>query len=273
MGKTRAALVLFGVPKFFDLVWDAYVENLLSANADACFHVFVHMYDDLESITNPRNKEIDIKIQSPAHIRSIAGSGPSPLTIVTSRQGEFDNTIDWLTEDYEEKFEFRLETARNVFRQSNSLELAFAAAARIEPDIYVFARPDTFLLRTVSLPTLSNGEMYIPQWHGWPGKEVNDRFAVCSPMAAEIYARKGRAYERYVKDKAYVHNPERMLRWWLVENEVVFREIGDEAHRWWAPLVRIRGNGQIAARDAATFKLRDVDDLKALLPGSRRPAL
>ena len=56
-----------------------------------------------------------------------------------------------------------------------------------------------------------------------------------------------------------------MLRWWLVENNVTFREIGDEKENLWAPLLRVRGNGEIPARDASTFKAKNIQDLKKLL--------
>lgn len=185
--------------------------------------------------------------------------------MISSNQSEFDKTLNWLNDEYADKFKFTLETARNMFRQSNSLRLAYSDAAKHNPDVFVFARSDTFLADKLILPRVKKGEMYIPQWHGWPGIEVNDRFSVCSKIAAKIYARKGAAYEKYVKEREYVHNPERMLRWWLIENKLTFREMGNELEDLWAPLLRVRGNGEVPARDALTFKAKNIQDLKQIL--------
>ena len=260
---SQAALILFGVPKHFDLIWKAYMQNLVLQNPGTQFRIYFHYYEDLTSITNVKNAEIDIDVQSLEVIESILTG--IDYTVITSNQSEFDKTINWLVDDHADKFEFTLETARNMFRQSNSLRLAYNEAAIHSPDVYIFARSDTFLADKLVLPKVADGEIYIPQWHGWPGIEVNDRFSVCSRGAAKIYARKGEAYEKYVKEKSYVHNPERMLRWWLIENNVTFWEMGDEIEHLWAPLLRVRGNGKVPARDASTFKAKNVEDLKKIL--------
>lgn len=66
---TQTALILFGVPKHFDLIWKSYNKNLVLQNPDTQFRIYFHYYKDLTTLTNVKNGEIGIEIESLEEIK------------------------------------------------------------------------------------------------------------------------------------------------------------------------------------------------------------
>ena len=52
----RVAIILFGVPKNFDLVWHAYYKKVVEFNHRP-LDIFMHFYTDIKTVYTPRNGE------------------------------------------------------------------------------------------------------------------------------------------------------------------------------------------------------------------------
>ena len=52
----RVAIILFGVPKHFDLVWHAYYNKVIRFNHRP-MDIFMHVYTDIKTVYTPRNGE------------------------------------------------------------------------------------------------------------------------------------------------------------------------------------------------------------------------
>lgn len=209
-----AALVLFGVPKSFEFIWQAYLENIVERNPHVGFHAYMHMYSDLhqQGFTNERNEEEDIKLESPDDILDILDIGGVSTTLVTSPQSEFDQLelLTWMQSGDEENFGgFSFSTLKNVFRQGNSMKRAYLSASNQthlavnianqedighpqnitrtelkgenenhiqQPifDVYIFARSDTLLMSPIDIPCSGLGDREI---HVGPYQNVTNPMA------------------------------------------------------------------------------------------------
>ena len=208
------ALILFGIPKEFDVIWKAYKSNIINRNVHhvTSFHVHMHMYNDVWNLTNTKNHEYNINLKdtnTPESIRRIISNntnnpitrdneGKIKLFLTTSSQTAYDETelLPWLnknendTKFFDERY-WSYETLQNMFRQGNSIKLAYlsavstAASAAISAknspttsitaddyDMYIFLRSDTLLLSPIDLPCASvtsyssepEMEIHIPSW-------------------------------------------------------------------------------------------------------------
>lgn len=219
----------------------------------------MHMYTDVAVITNQRNGEKSVHIQSVNEIKAILNRYEYPYSVIKTNQSEVDQNMLWLTsKEYTNKFDFPIESAKNVFRQQNSLMLAYEAARRWDPDIFIFARSDTLLISKTRIPSVPF-DILIPGWHYWPGHEYNDRFAICSRKGAELYSKRGSYYEEAVKTEKYVHNGERLTYKFLDKHRNEFKIRVMEFKM--VNLLRIRGDGTIAKRDVDTFKVKNASKL------------
>ena len=59
-----AALVLFGVPKKFQLIWKSYFRNIVENNPHVNFEATLHMYSDITSVNTPRNGELNATVDT-----------------------------------------------------------------------------------------------------------------------------------------------------------------------------------------------------------------
>jgi hypothetical protein len=276
----NAALLLFGVPKSFQYIWNAYLTNVIKRNPHVHFEVYMHMYSDLHQnpFSSVRSSEVNSTLESPEEIRAILYKGIPNVHLFTSSQSEFDKEeLSWMNAA---KYNFgkggpggyNEQTVKNIFRQGNSIKTVYSANASSQTyDVYIFARSDTYLLSPIDLPCsgLGEQELHVPSWHKWGG--INDRFALAGPAAAKIYAAKSDAakeavikyHQKNIIFGKVPHNSETVLKQFLHSNSLKVTQV----EKNWAKLLRIRGGGKIHGLDRNLFgvKQRNVKDL-ALQP-------
>ncbi|GAX15409.1 hypothetical protein FisN_8Lh295 [Fistulifera solaris] len=290
--QCQAAFILFGLPKSFPLVWRAYRQNLIDHNPHIQFDVSMHLYSDIKTLTNPKNGEINVEMESVATLLHTIGQGNDVL--VQTRQADFDaRNLTWLGEKHLMHFGpgWTLNTLKNMFRQGNSMLQSYQHALQSNKEyrVFVFARPDTFLADKVDIHcNIAENELIVPSWQVHDDDENNDRFAVAGPAAARIYVQaKAQGFFHYVKggqegdlEKGanFWNSVELWVQWfssgfsskkvdvstqtgkgdWNSEH-LLWRWLKENAvqvtkgPRYWAPLLRIRGGGAVNWRDTRTF--------------------
>lgn len=283
-----AALVLFGVPKKFEKIWKAYINQIVKRNLHIKFETHMHIYSDLKKLTNVKNNEVDAIIESPAGIQRILELENITSKLVTSSQSEYDNSLGWVQKEDLHSFDpccWTVDTVKNMFRQGNSLKQAFLSALNAvntsqkgQYDIYFFLRSDTLLLSPIAIPCtgLPSHQLDLPSWQVFRNEEYVDRFAISGKAAAFIYAKaKADVFPEILLDrrgknalvwaakppKGKHDNSERLLRLWLDANPQIDVKRGDQN---WAKLLRIRAGGEINKRDANTFRVsaKNINDLQ-----------
>lgn len=212
------SLVLFGVPKHFSHVWTHYLEHIVRPNPHVQFELHMHMYSDLSNFTNPKNNEINVTTETPSDIQSILISKTRGvirwnrdalnMTLITSSQTEYDESLSWLEPRDVEQFEkLSLETIKNIFRQGNSMQQSYLSAFtqsllhNVTIDrIYFFLRSDTLLVAPIKIPCImSRNELHIPSWQTIGNPQYNDRAALAGSLAAQKYARaKSNPFREYI---------------------------------------------------------------------------
>lgn len=266
-----AVLILFGVPKHFRLVWASYMKNIVQRNPQMKFEVYMHMYSDLHQkpFSNARNDERSTNLDSPDDIRAILNEAEGiPTMLTTSSQSIFEKSeLSWIQEsDTSFSRNYSFNTLLNVFRQGNSLREAFFTLQKYKNNwndnhhVYIFARPDTFLMSPVDIPTsVGSFDVIVPSWDSWYG--YNDRFAVAGPDAAKVYATKVEGYKEailacrrwHIFDASF-KNSETLLKSWLLENELNVTELEDD---WAWALLRVRADGRIEPKDLDEFEIEN----------------
>ncbi len=268
----KAALILFGVPKYFQYTWKSYMENIVRRNPQISIKVIMHMYSDLHQgqvSLSKRNKEENVTLESPADIWAVLEKEGVPAGLTTSPQSNFDKSeLTWLQQSDTSGFwSIAFDSLQNVFRQGNSLRESSLHLLRDQKnhsndiDVYIFARSDTLLLTPVDIPCsgLSDDEIWVPSWASWLG--VNDRFAMAGSDAAKNYANKIVGYkeavianrntiaakdfqQRHTWENSLLRNSETLLKKWLLENKLNVKQIDE-----WAKVCRVRGDGRINRLD------------------------
>lgn len=257
--RTAVAIVLFGIPKEFAHVWNAYETNIVHRNPHVDFSVTLHVFDDVTVLTNPKNHEIDAVIESVDSLQQVLKAYHPH--IVTSKQDEFDQTLSWLTDDHVEgRFDqppWNVDTLKNMFRQGHSIEAAFRASMQRyrQTQTVIFVRSDTLLLRPIDVPCmgLPRNKIQLPSWQVHNRDEHVDRLAIAGIDAATIYSRaKTDAFTKYVQRgdvRAVLRNSEHMLKMWLDEQIGLDVAVMPKA---WAPLLRVRAGAKLSTRDYKT---------------------
>jgi len=287
-----AALVLFGIPKEFEKIWKAYINQIVKRNPHVKFEAHLHTYSDLKQQTNIKNNEVNAIIESPTAIQRILKLGNITSKLVTSSQSEYDKSLGWIKKTDLDSFDrccWTVDTLKNMFRQGNSLKQAFFSASNVQEnttkqksqyDMYFFIRSDTLLLSPIDIPCdgLPSNQLDVPSWQVFEDTEYVDRFALSGTQAAAVYAMaKSDVFREIILDRRGPNkltwatrpskagnkhdNSERLLRQWLDENpQIKVKCMGPN----WAKLLRIRAGGVINERDANTFrvKVKNVKDLK-----------
>lgn len=290
--QCQAAFVLFGLPKSFPVIWRAYKRNLVDNNPHVHFDVSMHIYSDIKQLTNPKNGEVNVEMESASTLIDTIGQGDEVL--VQTSQADFDaKNLTWLAGDHLVHFGpgWTLNTMKNMFRQGNSMAQSYQHALRKgkEYRIFVFARPDTFLADKVDIDcNMDEAELRLPSWQVHDDDEYNDRFAIAGRSAARIYIQaKAEGFFDYVRRGDEGNLAKGVNFWNSVEvwlqrlHESIFPTKVDASTqtgkgdwnsehllwRWlnensvnvkkgprqWAPLLRIRGNGVVNWRDTRTF--------------------
>ena len=91
----RVAIVLFGVPKQFDLVWHGYYKKVLSFNHRP-MDIFMHFYTDIKTIYTPRNGEYNSPSTQLDEVMKLFYRTGTNVTFIKSSQEEFDESLSWL---------------------------------------------------------------------------------------------------------------------------------------------------------------------------------
>ena len=244
----RVAIVLFGVPKKFDLVWHAYCKRIIYMNQRP-MDIFMHVYIDIETVSTPRNGEYNASVTKLDEVLEIFNRTGTNVKFIKSSQKEFDESLSWIydTEDY---YKNNYTSMKNVFRQANSLLLAYESANERKYDTFLFLRSDTFLCEEIDLSVPPRG-IITPGWHKWRG--VNDRIALADAREAKIYASRGEAYKHYLLS-GIVNNTESLLEKWL--KDMGSRVIEDEDFGF---CIRLRGNIKLSKDRSRVINLHDND--------------
>lgn len=263
------SILLFGVPKSFQVVWDAYRTNIIESNPHVLhFRVYIHLYSDLKILTNLKNNEVGVAIESREKIRSVLGSSHQ-ATLVTSRQGDFDATLeDFVTDEFVRRYfdgqDWTAETVKNMLRQGNSIKLVYskasAEASISNPNhVYIFARSDTLLLRPIHIlcTGVLENDLYIPGWQVNHEDEHVDRFAMAGRAASSIYAEtKTTSTVRQIaaSTDTALRNSEKIMKLWFdAQNHNSTNLINVHVMPSnWAPLIRVRANQLLNRRDYET---------------------
>ena len=278
--KGNAVVILFGIPKQFRLVWRSYMKNIVHRNPRMKFEVYMHMYSDLhqQPFSNAKNGERNTHLDSPDDIWSILNETEDiPTILTTSLQSIFEKSeLSWIQQSDTSFFtNYSFTTLQNVFRQGNSLREAFFTLQKHKNNwndshhVYIFARPDTFLIDPVDIPSnIGNTDVIVPSWHSWDG--YNDRFAVAGPDAAKIFATKVDGYKeailarrrwRIFEGLPPFRNSETLLKNWLLENKLNVTELEDD---WAWALLRIRADGRIEPKDLDEFEIENASLVEVL---------
>lgn len=265
--QCTAAIILFGLPKSFPIIWNQYRQNLIENNPHVHFEISMHLYSDIHFLNNTKNNEITVKMESPETLLRAMGRNDSDFLIQTS-QNKFDKqNIEWIRDKHTDTFDpccWTTETLKNMFRQGNSIKKSYEHAKSLRQDddikFFVFARADTFLARPVPLSCqIPSNQIRFPSWQVHNKNELNDRFAVAGPEAAEVYVRaKAEAIYEYIKNpsssawRSPLWNSEHILWLWMKENSRMI-DVHVQTNRMWAPLLRIRGGAKVERSDRISF--------------------
>ena len=119
----RVAIILFGVPKKFDLVWHAYYKKVIVLNRRP-IDIYMHLYNDIKTISTPRNGEYNVSVTQFDEIKKIFYRTGTDVIFIQSSQGEFDESLDGMYQT-NDLYNNEYTSMKNVFRQANSLRLAY----------------------------------------------------------------------------------------------------------------------------------------------------
>ena len=162
----RVAIVLFGVPKKFDLVWHAYFKKVIKFNHRP-MDIFMHLYTDIKTVYNPRCGEYNAPAtQFDEVLKTFYRTGTN-VTFIKSSQAEFDKSLSWIYQ-IKDFYNNGYTTMKNVFRQANSLRLAYDSINTRNYDTFLFIRSDTFLCDQIDLSVPPVG-IVTPGWHNNEG--------------------------------------------------------------------------------------------------------
>ena len=99
------------------------------------------MYSDLGTLPDAKNKEINVTTESLSRVKSILMKSTTvlkernmttPMKLITSSQAKYDESLNWLEpKDVEQFAYFSFDTLKNIFRQSNSMQLSFVSASTL----------------------------------------------------------------------------------------------------------------------------------------------
>jgi hypothetical protein len=263
--KRTAAIVLFGIPKEFPVIWKHYEDNLIRLNPNVTFSVTIHLYNDVTKLTNLKNNEFDVDIESEDRIAEVLRNYHP--TIVSTKQADVDQELEWITSEHVlprfHQPNWTVAVVKNMFRQGFSIRSAFHAAPK--DGMYLFLRSDTLLFSPIILPSNASPEdIYVPGWQGTKDKSrYIDRLAICgSESSAGVYAEaKWAPFLNFVRNISgtfesdgvpFLRNSERMLRVWLDDNSRHAPVRVKLMPRSWAQIMRIRGEGKVDEQDMRT---------------------
>ena len=253
------------------------------------------MYSDLRTLTNTKNREINVTTEPPSYIKNVLMKSvialkqrnvTTPLKLITSSQDKYDESLNWLQPtDVAQFADFSFDTLKNIFRQGNSMHQSFVSASAqsllhniTSERVYFFLRSDTLLVAPVRIPCnrISKDELNIPSWQTLGNPQYNDRAALAGSLAAQKYAQaKLNPFQRYIllsrseddqkslhipknirDGRRNLHNPEKMLKMYL-DNDVDTKLKIVEKDLDWAQLIRIRSGGEFKFDDAKRWCIRE----------------
>jgi hypothetical protein len=133
------------------------------------------------------------------------------LTLEKQEEGRLPATVLQAISDLPERPTVApRQTMLNLLWQLYSLNQLWKLihVTRDRHDAYIFLRPDMEYLDPLDpsvLTRIASGEVDLitASWGKWGG--LNDRFAICSPTGAEVYAQRISGVERLCADEGYLH--------------------------------------------------------------------
>ena len=249
ISRKQIAMVMFGVPKKFNLVWHSYYRRIVDFN-HRHIDVYMHFYTDVETINTPRNGEINTPVSTFNEVLREFNRTNTTVKFITSSQTRFDKTLDDWIYQVKDVYKNNYTSIKNVFRQANSLALAFGEINQTLYDTYIFLRSDTYLMNFVDLSTSPRG-IITPGWQTYNG--VNDRIAIARPEEAKIYAARGFGYKKYMENGSNL-NTEQLLQKWMRERGA--RSIVEDKFPY---VIRLRANMRLSEDQKNILGLSPLD--------------
>lgn len=253
--RMRIVLGFFGITRSLRLTAGSITRNILSPLAECGGEIVLLGHFNLPAlIDNPRSGENAIPVDTREH-----EALPFDSVMLEPQQSEAVIDEFAVASAFPDAFCDGYRSVQNLCQQLHSLRRLWTM---IEPlglhtaDLVLFLRPDLLypepldFARDIEPVAAGCFDIIVPAWQGWGG--VNDRFAICSPRAAEIYANRIRHFISACLSLNGIHS-ETFLQSVLAEAGL---RIG------FTPLqaMRIRANGRQAANDLA-FIARHRPDL------------
>ena len=236
----QTCVIMYGLPKNFKKVWNNYNKYLFNFNKNTIFTVSLHLYDDIGSLTNLRNNEINIPIINTKEMMDIINNNKAKniksLSIINSSQNIFDREIDWINKSPIKCFkkDYSIETIKNIFRSGNSMRLAYLNVNKLH-NTYIFCRSDSLLVNNIKIVNMLDNDMFIQSF----GKnELNNRFFITGSISADIMSicLTNNGIKKYLENCRNV-NTEQLFKKWALDNNIniILKK------KKWAQFIRIRG--------------------------------
>lgn len=210
----RIALCFFGITRSLGYTIHSIRRNILQpARATGTVSVFCHFFDQ-KRIQNPRSGEFgdlrpdEYDLLAPDQVEI------EPPDLCLEARG-FD-----ALKTHGDAWDDDFRSLRNLVHQLHSLDRVTTAAEAWTPDLIFFARPDLTYHQSLA-PVFTAARSLVgsdagpvatlPRWQHWEDG-VNDRFALCTPVAAAAYGHRIREAEAHCDRVGGPLHAERLLK-------------------------------------------------------------
>ena len=198
-----------------------------------------------EHLSNPRSGEFDVGVE-----RGESALLGLDLCWVEPQSDDAISTELAVARGFPDAFGDQYRSLANLCHQLRSLERLWSLlrlAGIAEDDLVLLLRPDLLYLDRLDpasqlVPLLQGrADLIVPSWQSWGG--LNDRFAFCTARGARIYATRLRLFADACREMGGMH-AETFLHFVASCHQL---RVGLTDLR----AVRVRGDGRVAANDAA----------------------
>lgn len=139
---------------------------------------------------------------------------------------------------------------KNLLMQLNCIQIAYLRCKKHDCDFYIFVRPDMIIHEIIPIKAFIGGyankkAVLLPSWQWHRG--INDRFAITTRSAADIYGLRTQQTVNYCLDSKKPLHSEGFLQHLLSINNVKIRTFNTK-------MSRVRANGHISAEEFSPVK-------------------
>jgi hypothetical protein len=219
------ALCFFGLTRSLSLTRSSlcrHVLDVLTSHGWA-YDIFLHTYQR-ETLTNPRSNEakVDLDTDEWQYLR------PTRVLIESGDKIDAEYVKPLLPQVLTRGDLWRESTVNhssmaNLLSQLRSIERVTGLLLREQQqssaacDAVIFLRPDVWVFNDIDMREVESARStpnvaFIPEFHAvTAAKEINDRFAICHPQAAEAWGQRRRLVDDYVFVRNQTLHSERLL--------------------------------------------------------------